>query len=204
MRRRVVGEFFGTALMVGVGCGSVAYGASHGIISLSFGAVVALAIMLVGPVSGAHINPAVTLAFWRDGQLENALVIPYIIAQCLGALLAGFLLSGAGPTLVDSDLSLTQGFAIEVAITAALMTSILFVVQRTSSIPVIALWVGATVGILAFVAGPLTGASMNPARTFGPNLVAGYWASLPFYFTSTWVGAWLACDIKHRFFPDRS
>lgn len=204
MRRRVMGEFFGTALMVGVGCGSVAFGASHGIISLSFGAVVALAIMLVGPVSGAHINPAVTLAFWRDGQLANALVIPYIIAQCLGALLAGFLLSGAGPTLVDSDLSLTQGFAIEVAITAALMTSILFVVQRTSSIPVIALWVGATVGILAFVAGPLTGASMNPARTFGPNLVAGYWASLPFYFTSTWVGAWLACDIKHRFFPDRS
>ena len=83
-----MGEFFGTALMVGVGCGSVAYGASHGMISLSFGAVVALAIMLVGPVSGAHINPAVTLAFWRDGQLANALVIPYIIAQCLGALLA--------------------------------------------------------------------------------------------------------------------
>ena len=204
MPRRFFGEFFGTALMVGVGCGSVAYGASNGMISLSFGAVVALAIMLVGPVSGAHINPAVTLAFWRDGQLDNALVAPYILAQCLGALVAGLLLSGAGPTLVDAELSLTQGFLTEVVITTALMTSILFIVQRTSSIPVIALWVGATVGILAFIAGPMTGASMNPARTFGPNLVAGYWATLPFYFISTWMGAWLACDVKYRFFPDRS
>lgn len=204
MQRRLVGEFFGTALMVGVGCGSIAYGASHGMVSLSFGAVVALAIMLVGPTSGAHINPAVTLAFWRDGQLENALVIPYILAQCLGALVAALLLSGAGPTLVDADHSLTEGFLIEVAITAVLMTSILLIVQRTSSIPIIALWVGGTVGILAFIAGPMTGASMNPARTFGPNLIAGYWASLPFYFTSTWMGAWLACDIKNRWFPDHS
>lgn len=202
MRKAVVGEFLGTALMVGIGCGSVAMGASHPVISLTFGAVVTLAILLFGPLSGAHINPAVSIAFWRDGALEQRRVLPYIGAQCLGALCASLLVQGAAPTVVDPQLSLLEGFFIEVGITAVLMASILFVVQRTSSRPAVALWVGATVGVLAFLAGPLTGASMNPARTFGPNLLNGLWYTLPFYFTATCLGAWLACDIKQRLFPD--
>jgi len=202
MRKAVLGEFLGTALMVGIGCGSVAMGASHPVISLTFGAVVTLAILLFGPFSGAHINPAVSIAFWRDGALEQGRVLPYIGAQCLGAVCASLLVQGAAPTVVDSQLSLLEGFAIEVCITAALMVSILFVVQRTSSRTAVALWIGATVGVLAFLAGPLTGASMNPARTFGPNLLNGLWYTLPFYFTATCLGAWLACDIKQRLFPD--
>ncbi len=202
MRKAVVGEFLGTALMVGIGCGSVAMGASHPVISLTFGVVVTLAILLFGPLSGAHINPAVSIAFWRDGALEQGRVVPYIGAQCLGALCASLLVQGAAPTVVDPQLSLLEGFFIEVGITAVLMVSILFVVQRTSSRPAVALWVGATVGVLAFLAGPLTGASMNPARTFGPNLLNGLWYTLPFYFTATCLGAWLACDIKQRLFPD--
>ena len=78
MRKAVLGEFLGTALMVGVGCGSVAMGASHAVVSLSFGAVVTLAIVLFGPWSGAHINPAVSIAFWRDGALQQGRVLPYI------------------------------------------------------------------------------------------------------------------------------
>lgn len=202
MRKAVLGEFLGTALMVGVGCGSVAMGASHAVVSLSFGAVVTLAIVLFGPWSGAHINPAVSIAFWRDGALQQGRVLPYIGAQCLGALSASLLVQGAAPTVVDPQLSLLEGFAIEVCITAVLMVSILFVVQRTSSRPAVALWVGATVGVLAFLAGPLTGASMNPARTFGPNLLNGLWYTLPFYFTATCLGAWLAYDIKQWLFPD--
>jgi len=202
MRKAVLGEFLGTALMVGIGCGSVAMGASHPVISLTFGAVVTLAILLFGPFSGAHINPAVSIAFWRDGALEQGRVLPYIGAQCLGAVCASLLVQGAAPTVVDSQLSLLEGFAIEVCITAALMVSILFVVQRTSSRTAVALWIGATVGVLAFLAGPLTGASTNPARTFGPNLLNGLWYTLPFYFTATCLGAWLACDIKQRLFPD--
>ena len=202
MRKALLGEFLGTALMVGIGCGSVAMGASHPVISLTFGAVVTLAILLFGPFSGAHINPAVSIAFWRDGALEQGRVLPYIGAQCLGAVCASLLVQGAAPTVVDSQLSLLEGFAIEVCITAALMVSILFVVQRTSSRTAVALWIGATVGVLAFLAGPLTGASMNPARTFGPNLLNGLWYTLPFYFTATCLGAWLACDIKQRLFPD--
>lgn len=203
MKRAVLGEFLGTALMVGIGCGSVAVGASHGMISLAFGAVVTLAILLFGPWSGAHINPAVSIAFWRDGALEQDRLLPYIFAQCLGAMTASLLVNGAAPTVVKPQLSLLTGFAIEVIITAALMVSIFFVVQRTSSRPAVAFWVGATVGLLAFLAGPLTGASMNPARTFGPNILNGLWYTLPFYFTATVLGAWFAYDVKQWLFPDK-
>lgn len=202
MQRAVVGEFLGTALMVGVGCGSVVMGASHATVSLTFGAVVTLAILVFGPWSGAHINPAVSVSFWRDGQLEGRRVVPYVFAQCLGALTAALVLQGAAPTTVHDDLSLLQAFLLEVTITLLLMVSILFIVQRTNNRVNVALWVGATVAILAFAVGPLTGASMNPARTFGPNLVSGLWFTLPFYFSATVLGAWLACDVKARLFPD--
>ena len=203
MRKALAGEFFGTALMVGVGCGSVALGASHGVVSMTFGLAVTCAILLFGSWSGAHINPAVTLAFWRDGQLESNKVGPYMLAQYSGAFLAAMAVQAAAPTTVQPHLHALEGFAIELVITALLMTSILLVVQRTSSRTLIAVWVGGTVALLAFLAGPLTGASMNPARTFGPNVLGGMLYSLPFYISSTTLGAWFACDLKSRFFPDK-
>ena len=204
MRKEAAGEFLGTALMVSVGCGSVAMGASHAVVSLTFGAVVMLAILVFGPWSGAHINPAVSLAFWRDGQLDSSLLPVYLGAQFLGGLFGAWLVGGAAPTGLAPSISLVEGFSIEVAITAGLMVSILWVVQRSPSRLTIAAWVGATVGILAFFAGPLTGASMNPARTFGPNALNQLWASLPFYLVSTTLGAWLAVDLKRWFFSTDS
>ena len=112
MRKEAAGEFLGTALMVGVGCGSVALGASHGVVSLAFGAVVTLAILLFGPLSGAHINPAVSVGFWRDGQLEGRLLPVYMTAQYLGALFGASVVAGAAPTSVVPSLSLTSGFSI--------------------------------------------------------------------------------------------
>ena len=190
--------------MVSVGCGSVAMGASHAVVSLTFGAVVILAILVFGPWSGAHINPAVSLAFWRDGQLDSSLLPVYLGAQFLGGLFGAWLVGGAAPTGLASSISLVEGFSIEVAITAGLMVSILWVVQRAPSRLTVAVWVGATVGILAFFAGPLTGASMNPARTFGPNALNQLWASLPFYLVSTTLGAWLAVDLKRWLFSTDS
>ena len=202
MQREATGEFLGTALMVCGGCGSVALGAEHGLVSFSFGAVVTLAILMFGPFSGAHINPAVSVSFWRDGQLEGRLVPVYLLAQFLGGLAGAVVVGGAAPTTLEPSLTLLEGFAVEVVITVVLMTSILWIVQRTSSRPYVAVWVGATVGVLAFLAGPLTGASMNPARTFGPAALNGLWATLPLYFSATKLGGWLACDVKRRVFPD--
>ena len=190
--------------MVSVGCGSVAMGASHAVVSLAFGAVVMLAILVFGPWSGAHINPAVSLAFWRDGQLDSRLLPVYLGAQFLGGLFGALIVSGAAPTGLAPSVSLAGGFSIEVAITATLMASILWIVQRSSSRLTVAAWVGATVGILAFLTGPLTGASMNPARTFGPNALNQFWASLPFYFVSTTLGAWFAVDLKRWLFSTDS
>jgi len=204
VRKEAAGEFLGTALMVSVGCGSVAMGASHAVVSLTFGAVVMLAILVFGPWSGAHINPAVSLAFWRDGQLDSSLLPVYLGAQFLGGLFGAWLVGGAAPTGLASSISLVEGFSIEVAITAGLMVSILWVVQRAPSRLTVAVWVGATVGILAFFAGSLTGASMNPARTFGPNALNQLWASLPFYIASTTLGAWFAVDLKRWFFSTDS
>jgi aquaporin Z len=113
-------------------------------------------------------------------------------------LLAAWTVGAAAPTTVVPSLSLFEAFLVEVGITAALMLSIFIVVRRTQRRLIIAVWVGGTVAVLALIAGPLTGASMNPARTFGPNLLSGLWGTLPFYFTSTALGAWFAVDLDRR------
>ena len=126
------GEFFGTAAMVGIGCGSVALGAPHMVISLSFGLAVTGVILIVGGWSGAHINPAVSIAFWRDGKLEGHMLSAYIVAQTSGATTAAWLLNGAAPTLPAEGVNLFALGVIEIAITLALMLSILVVVDRTA------------------------------------------------------------------------
>lgn len=198
MLRRCLAEFLGTALMVGAGCGSVALGASPAIVSLSFGAAVTVAILVFQPISGAHINPAVSLAFFRSGHLEREAVAPYIVAQLSGGAIAAFLLNGAGPTSLANEVSLLSGAAIEVFITFTLMASIYWIVVRSHTHISIAIFVGFVVAVLAFLFGPLTGASMNPARTFGPNIFANMSSSLPFYSFTTIIGAWLAAELYLR------
>ena len=166
MWRRGLAEFSGTALMVAGGCGSIALGASHGVVSLSFGVAVTVAILIFQPISGAHINPAVSLAFFRTGHLEKEAVLPYIVAQLSGAAVAAFFLQGAGPTKRAADISISTGGLIEVFITFSLMASIYWIVLRSQTHISIALFVGFVVALLAFMFGTLTGASMNPARTF--------------------------------------
>ena len=197
-RRRLLGEFLGTGVMVGVGCGSIAAGAPSAMVCLAFGAVVTAMILVFGPWSGAHINPAVSIAFWLDDQLEGRMVAPYIVAQSLGGMVAAWLVNGAGPTLPASGVGLTPWIAIEMAITCLLMMSILLVVDRTERRSVVAVVVGGAVAVLAWVAGPATGASMNPARTLGPNLVAGEIGVVPVYVVATTLGAALACWINAR------
>lgn len=198
MRGRVLAEFFGTALMVGIGCGSIAFGASHATVSLCFGIAVTAAILIFQPISGAHINPAVSLAFFRTGHLERQALLPYIIAQLSGGAVAAFLLQGAGPTKRAVDVSIPTAGLIEVFITFSLMASIYWIVLRSQTHVSIAVFVGFVVALLAFMFGPLTGASMNPARTFGPNIFAGEASSILFYSFTTAVGALIAAEIFIR------
>lgn len=188
-------ELVGTAWMVAVGTGSVALGGSLLQISLAFGAAVTTAILAFRGASGAHINPAVSAAFVVTGHLPRNELPGYVLAQAGGAVIgsgAVYTLLGPeelAPTVVTSGVSLIGAIAIEVGITAALMASILAVVLvRGDSTPTVALVVGATVAALAYACGPLTGASMNPARTFGPNLLAGA-GGLVMYTLATLTGA---------------
>lgn len=204
MWKNVGAEFLGTAFMVTVGCGTIALGWSSFAVSLSFGFAVFLAIVTCGPISGAHINPAVTLGFWRSGQLEGRKVVPYILAQIFGGVLGALLTKGAGPTIPRDDIGLAELVGIEVLITCLLMSSILFILLRTSSTMVIATWVGGVVALLAYVFGPLTGASMNPARTIGPNLVSNHASIIIAYAISCCMGAILASTLLRRTTQNKS
>ena len=188
MWNRYIAEFSGTFLMVLLGCGSIALGWSPLAVSISFGFGVFSAIMIFQPISGAHINPAVSIAFAANGNLEREALPGYIIAQCLGGWIAALIVV-AGSTV--PEVSTGYSWGIEMAITLLLMYSILVLVRRKANLFVLALGVGSMVGLLAFLFGGFTGASMNPARTLGPNIVNGD-GNLVLYTVAPVIGAVLA------------
>lgn len=188
MWNRYVAEFSGTFLMVLLGCGSIALGWSPLAVSITFGVAVFTAIMIFQPISGAHINPAVSIAFAANGNLEREALPGYIIAQCLGGWAAALIVLAGHTT---PSVSTSQSWGIEIAITLLLMYSIHVLVRRKANLFFLALGVGSMVGILAFLFGGFTGASMNPARTLGPNIVNGE-GNLILYIMAPVIGAVLA------------
>ena len=188
MWNRYVAEFSGTFLMVLLGCGSIALGWSSLAVSITFGVAVFTAIMIFQPISGAHINPAVSIAFAANGNLEREALPGYIIAQCLGGWAAALIVLAGHTT---PSVSISQAWGIEIAITLLLMYSIHVLVRRKVNLFYLALGVGSMVGILAFLFGGFTGASMNPARTLGPNIVNGE-GNLILYIVAPVIGAVLA------------
>ena len=168
---------------------------------LTFGLVVMVMIQAIGDVSGAHINPAVTIGFWVSGRFPTRSVLPYIAFQVTGALVAsGFLklLFPDSPTLgatVPAG-SVGQSFVFEILLTGTLMFVILCVSTGSHEKGLMAgITVGAVVTLAALFAGPVSGASMNPARSIGPALVA--WRSetlgvLWLYIAAPVIGAVIA------------
>jgi MIP family channel proteins len=215
--RDIVAEGIGTFILVFIGTGAVvvdriSQGAiTHLGISSVFGAIVAALIYSLGHISGAHFNPAVTLAFWRSGFFPGDRVVPYIVAQCVGAIAASGLLRatfgmvgnlGATVPLRDNWL---QAFMLETVLTFILM----FVIfgsglDRRAPIGFAGIAIGLTVMVEAAVMGPITGASMNPARSIAPALVAGLWQHHWIYWIApilgaqlaAWVYRWLSLDFR--------
>ncbi|MDG1550434.1 MAG: aquaporin [Candidatus Poseidoniaceae archaeon] len=190
MLKRLGAEFLGTGMMVSLGCLSIKLEWSSFWISFTFGVAVFIAILVLRNTSGAHINPAVSIAFYRTGHLERKALLPYILAQLLGALVGASMIGQYGYT--DFNVNIGMGIFIEIIITFLLMLSIYFIISKTDDTRIVALWVGLVVAVLAFLFGSFTGASMNPARTFGPNIISGQISSIPIYFVSTIIGAVLA------------
>ena len=197
-------EAVGTFALVFAGCGAIVVDAagggsiSHVGICLVFGLVVMAMIYAVGNISGAHFNPAVTIGFYAADRLPASFVAPYIACQLAGALIAAFalrwLLGGqgnVGATLPSTPL--LNAFVLEVVITFLLMFVILNVSTGHMEKGIMAgVAVGGTVALCALFAGPVTGASMNPARSIGPAIAAGQLKSLWLYIAAPVTGALLA------------
>jgi len=200
--RKLAAEAFGTFALVFAGTGALIanhQGAvSHVGVSLTFGLVVLAMIYAVGDVSGAHLNPAVTLGFFAARRLPRHWVLPYILSQCVGALAASGVLRllfqnhpNLGATLPAG--AALQSFILEVLLTWLLMFVILSVSIGPKEKGVLAgIAVGAVIAFEALFAGPISGASMNPARSLAPALVSGRLDSLWIYLTAPVLGAVLA------------
>ena len=203
--REALAEFIGTYILVFAGPGAVMVNEvsngniTHLGVSFIFGAVVAALIYATGHISEAHINPAVTLAFWSSGFFRTEKVLPYIIAQCLGAIAAsGTLLltlgrvGNLGATL-PLEGNWLQSLVLETILTFILMFVILGSgLDRRAPIGFAGLAIGLTVGLEAAFMGPITGASMNPARSLGPAFVGGIWQHHWVYWIAPIIGAQLA------------
>ena len=200
-RRKLAAEFIGTYCLVFAGTGAivtdqVSGGAvTHVGVALTFGLVVLAMIYALGEISGAHFNPAVTLGFWAARRFDSRLVAPYVAAQCAGALAASLTLKFLFPTskLLGATLpagSNGQSLVLEVILTAILMLVILSVSTGAKEKGITAgVVVGAVIGLEALFAGPICGASMNPARSLGPALVSLHGDSLWVYLLAPVGGA---------------
>lgn len=207
---KYLSELIGTFALVFAGTGAIIVNQSSGGIvthvgiALTFGLVVLAMIYAVGDVSGAHLNPAVTFGFWADGRMNGRIAAFYLLSQCTGALLASRLLKilfpqngTLGATLPSG--SAFQSFAMEVVLTFLLMLVILRVSTGAKEKGITAgIAVGATVGLEALFAGPVSGASMNPARSLAPALVSGTFDYLWIYLTAPLAGALIAVFISRQ------
>ncbi len=202
LARRLVAEALGTFCLVFAGTGAVVVNAvagnplGHGGVAAAFGLVVAIMVFGLGHLSGAHINPAVTVAFAAARHFPPREAVPYVIAQLTGAVLASLALRGLFG--LAGDLGVTQpdhvgllgALVLEAGLTAVLMIVILAVATDTRAVgSMAAIAIGATIALEALVMGPITGASMNPARSLAPALVSGNLTDLWIYLVGPVAGA---------------
>lgn len=208
IKGQCIAEFLGTGLLIFFGAGCVAAmklaGASFGQweISIIWGMGVAMAVYLTAAVSGAHLSPAVTIALWLFASFERRKVLPYIMAQMLGAFCAAALvyglyynlffnyeqayhivrgsvesldLAGIFSTYPNPHISVAQAFLVEMVITAILLCLILALTDDGNGIPrgpLAPLLIGILIAVIGASMGPLTGFALNPARDFGPKTFA--------------------------------
>lgn len=201
--RALIAELIGTFALVFFGPGAVVVDAQtralgHSGVALVFGLTVTVVIATLAPVSGAHINPAATVALTLAGKFPLARVLPYLLAQLSGAVLAGFALLLLFGRVGQLGVTLPAGSWGQAFVLETVMTFFLLLVALRSGLP----WaVGGVVALEALMGGPITGASMNPARSFGPALASGIWTAHWLYWLAPLLGAGLAVVINHLLCP---
>jgi MIP family channel proteins len=217
-KARCLSELLGTYLLVLIGPGTVAaVSLAQGlttfeallIIGFAFGATVALVILLLGRISGAHINPAITLAHTVAGKISLEMFVPYVSFQVIGGLLAAFTvklifssfgsMADLGTTRLNSGVSVPAGILLETGGTFVLAMSGFLASLRIHKKPGEATLIGSTLFVIILALGPLTNASLNPVRSLGPALASGYLTNLYVYWIGPLAGGLIA-GLVFRFF----
>jgi len=202
LARRALAEGLATFALVFAGCGAIVanevYDGALGVvgIGLVFGLIIMVMVYATGHLSGAHINPAVTLAFTLTRHFPARDAVAYVAGQLVGAVGGALVLLAVWPDQ-PADLGSTvpsvgagSAFVYELILTAFLMFVIMAVATDTRAVgAAAAIAIGATVGLDAIFGGPVTGASMNPARSFGPALASGQWTDFWVYVPGPVSGA---------------
>jgi MIP family channel proteins len=198
-----VAELIGTFALIFFGPGAAVVDAQthalgHAGVAIVFGLTVTVVIAALAPISGAHINPAATFALTLAGKFPRDRVLPYVAVQLVGASLAAFLLLALFGMKGDLGVTVPAGSVLQAFLLETVMTFFLLLVALRSGLP----WVvGGVVGLEAMMGGPITGASMNPARSFGPALASGIWTAHWLYWVAPLLGAALAVAANHFLSP---
>jgi aquaporin NIP len=204
LRRQLLAEFLGTFALIFAGTGAIVIhettgSITHPGIALTFGLVVLALIYALGDISGAHFNPAVTLGFVAANRFPLRKAPSYILAQLLGAFLASGLIALLFPenqnlgSTIPREGYLVRALLLEIILSWFLMFVILNVSTGAKEKGITAgLAIGSVIALEAMFAGPITGASMNPARSFAPGIISGNWDTLWIYLVGPILGTLLA------------
>ena len=204
---RYLAETIATFALIFVGAASVLAGTGTLAIAFAHGLVLAVMIYAITHISGAHINPAVTISMWATKRMKSAEAVKYIIAQLVGASVAAFLLTGIYGNVGRSVNNLAAGVSpgtgllVEIVLTFFLVFTVFAtVVDKKNATHHAPLAIGFVLIFDHIIGLSLTGASMNPARTFGPALASGMWANHLIYWVGPIIGALIAAFLYQKAF----
>lgn len=214
-RKALVAEFISTFALVFVGVGAIAVdnmtGGKSGLvgIALAHGLIIAVMVSATMAISGGHVNPAVTIGAWAAGKIDTPNAIGYVIAQCLGAVVAAFLIKLAVPVDVLSavamgtpalgnGIAVGQGLLTEIILTFFLMFAVYGTAIDRRAPKTGGLFIGLTITLDILVGGPISGAAMNPARHLGPALMGGPTEHIWLYWVGPVAGAVLAALVYKK------
>lgn len=212
LTKQCVAEFIGTFTLIFVGVGAIYNGPGLLGVALAHGLAIAVMVSATGGISGGHLNPAVTFGLLIGGKVDLKATLAYWVSQLAGATAAGYLCAAflgmpavaagtpdIGSTLTGPVISTAQAIGIEAVLTFFLVFVVYGSALDARAPKIGGLAIGLTVALDILFGGPLTGAAMNPARTFGPALASGHWNNHLVYWVGPLLGGLLAGLIYGRF-----
>jgi MIP family channel proteins len=213
--RPLVAEFIGVFMLVFIGGGAIVVnGYREGVVGLggiaaAHGLALAIAVTATMNISGGHINPAITVGLWSIGRIDARKAGLYVLFQLLGAVAAALALKGLTPTMagqiqqygalkVAADVSIIGAILLEAVLTFFLAFAVMGTAVDPDAPKVGGFGIGLTLWMCVLAGGPLTGAALNPARAFGPALVANFWTAQACYWVGPILGAVVAMQLYQR------